>query len=249
MANFPPLKSYIIYCIDKFIEGYNLSSPFLDVGCGIGDISFHLALKGWQGKALDSSEAAIEKARNNLSAYKKVEVENNSLFQARGIFNTVLLIDVLEHVKDDLTALRKIHSLVFENGCLIISVPSNPEEWRWDDDFYGHLRRYDIEEIRTKLVDSGFQPLVFWDFTYPFFWAMRRVYTRLKLSYENRREEDMSTRTDISSLRNSWALPFLGRLLAKKSLFWNIVYRIQFKYFRQKVKRGHEMIILARKKS
>jgi SAM-dependent methyltransferase len=249
MANFPPLKNYIIYCIDRLIDGYGLAPPFLDAGCGIGDISCHLALKGWHGQALDTCDAAIEKARKYLSAHKKVEVKNHDLFQAGGIFNTILLIDVLEHLKDDLAALRMAHSLLFENGHLIVSVPSNPIEWRWDDDFYGHLRRYDMEEIRKKLIDSGFNPLVFWDFTFPFFWAMRRVYTRLKSSHKDSPEEDASTRTRMSSLRNSWSLPLFGRVLARKSLFWNIIYWIQFKYFKQGVLRGHEMIILARKRA
>lgn len=211
MANFLPLKNYIFYCLDKLIVRYNLTSPFLDVGCGIGDLSSYVASKGWHGKAIDFSDIAIEKAKLNLVLFPQVEIEKKSLFDENGNFKTIFIWDVIEHIGNDDVALEKISSLLIPNGHLLISVPSNPNEWRWDDDFYGHYRRYTVKEMRTKITNAGLKPLVFWDFTYPIFWAMRRIYTRLKSAPKDiGSDEDIKTRA--SSALDAWDIPVISSI-------------------------------------
>jgi len=246
MANFRPFKKYIFYCLDRLIDQYGISPPFLDVGCGVGDISQHVASKEWYGKAIDVSDIAVEKAKHNLDSFTSIEIEKKSLFEETKSYKTIFLIDVLEHLKNDIAALQKISSLLFPNGHVIIAVPSNPKEWRWDDDYYGHYRRYTVEEMRTKLLNVGLEPLVFWDFTYPFFWIMRRIYTRLRF-FKKDIKEDKSEATIVSSTVNAWDISFFSKFLSRKFAFWNLVYKIQFIYFRNKTKKGCEMIILAKK--
>lgn len=247
MVNFQPLKGYIIYCLDKLIKQHRLSSPFLDVGCGIGDISRFAALKGWQGKAIDFSDAAVKAAKRNLSVLRGIIVEKKSLFQETGKYKTIFFIDALEHIEDDRAALEKASFLLESGGYLILSVPSNPgPEWSWDDHFYGHYRRYTADEIREKLLSAGLKPLVFWDYTYPVFWLMRRVYTRLKSPPENI-NESKDTRSMESSLVNAWDMPFCSAFLSQKFILWSLVYKIQFKYFKDKLGKGHEFIVLAKK--
>lgn len=246
MANFLPLKNYIFYCIDKLVDQYKLSPPFLDVGCGIGDISQHVALKGWSGKAIDFSDIAIANAKLNLASHTSIEVEKKSLFHETGTYNTIFLMDVLEHIEDDNAALEKISSLLPNDGYVVIVVPSNPKEWRWDDDFYGHHRRYTKDDIENILNKVNLKPLVTWDFTYPFFWIMRRAYTRLKSTPKNM-EQDKIVRTSASSSTNAWDIPILSKLLSRNNIFWKLIYKIQFAYFKNKVQKGCEIMILAKK--
>lgn len=246
MANFFPLKNYILYCIKRLIEQYKISPPFLDVGCGIGDVSQYVAAKGWQGKLIDISEAAIQEARKNLSVFSNIEIEKRSLFQENGNFKSIFFIDVLEHIDNDGAALEKISSLLSINGHLVMSVPSNPREWRWDDDFYGHYRRYTAEEIKTKLIAVRLKPLVFWDYTYPVFWMMRRIYTSFKPSPGDKGLDKLA-RSTASSLVNAWDMPFCSSFLSQKFILWDIIYKIQFKYFKDKLQKGHEIVILAEK--
>lgn len=154
--------------------------------------------------------------------------------------------DVLEHIENDNAALEKISSLLFANGHALFAIPSNPREWRWDDDYYGHCKRYAAEEIKKKLIDVGLEPIVFWDFTYPVFWVLRRIYTRLK-PFSKNIKDDKYVRTAASSSINAWDIPFLSNFLSRNLFFWDIVYKIQFTYFRNKVRKGYEMIVLARK--
>ncbi|MFH1877178.1 MAG: class I SAM-dependent methyltransferase [Candidatus Omnitrophota bacterium] len=248
MANFPPLKSYIIYCLGRLIKEYALTGPFLDAGCGSGDISRYAALRGWRGKAVDPSPAAFKAARKTLGAFSGVTVENKGLADVSGVFNTVFLMDVLEHIEDDAKALEKISSLLSEGGHLVISVPVNPREWRWDDEFYGHYRRYTVDGIRAELERSGFSPVVFWDFTFPVFWFMRRMYTRLKKPAVKASLEKESL-TAQSSRVNAYEMPLLPRLLSSPGFLWKAVYALQFRFFRSYPRRGHEIIILSVKKS
>jgi len=124
-------------------------------------------------------------------------------------------------------------------------VPSNPREWRWDDDFYGHFRRYTVENRGARLAQAGLEAQVFWDFTYPVFWAMRRAYTRLKR--RPAAASDRKTATRVSALRNAWELPLVSGLLDRTGLLWPPLYRLQFRLFRQATARGHEFFALARR--
>src|SRR5262245_15232047 len=157
----------MLFCLDRFIERYGLRGPFLEIGCGRGDVSAHLAAKGWTGTAIDFSETAIAEATANLRRFPDVTVARMTLADVTGTYPCVLLFDVLEHVDDDRAALRSIERLVAPGGHLLIAVPTNPREWRWDDDFYGHFRRYTVAELEAKLADAGMPAICFWDFTYP----------------------------------------------------------------------------------
>jgi len=236
----------MFYCLDQFIVQYDLSPPFLDVGCGIGDLSKYLASKGWEGKAIDFSALAVSRARQNLASFPNIKVEQKLLFEEEGNFRTIFLWDVLEHIENDNAVLEKCTSLLSPNGHLLIAIPSNLKEWRWDDDFYGHCRRYTVEEISTKIISAGMKPLTFWDFTYPFFWIMRRVYTILK-SPPIDLPSEKEIRTAMSPTVNAWDIPIISYFFNRQFFFWQLLYKIQFSYFRNKLRNGHEMFVLAKK--
>jgi SAM-dependent methyltransferase len=246
MANFAPLKQYMLYCLDRFVERYDLHGPFLEIGCGRGDVSAHLAGKGWTGTAIDFSDSAIAEAATALAPFPNVVVKQQDLGEVTGEYPCIILWDVLEHIADDLDALRAIGKRLVPGGQLLVAVPSNPREWRWDDDFYGHFRRYTVAELTRKLIDAGLEPQVFWDFTYPVFWAMRRTYTRLKPAPPI---ADKSVATRASATANAWELPLLARLLQRAAPLWRLLQPVQFGLFRTATERGHEFFALARKPS
>ena len=93
MANFLPFKNYIFYCLDRIIKEYHLQPPFLDAGCGRGDLSRHLYLKSWHGLAIDFSEVAIKNTRENLCLAEKIKVELRLLSEVEGKFRSVFLLE------------------------------------------------------------------------------------------------------------------------------------------------------------
>jgi len=245
MANFLPLKQHMFYCLDRFVEQYGLHGPFLEIGCGRGDVSAYLAAKGWQGTAIDFSEAAVAQASVNLAPFPQVTVRQQALEDVAGAFDCIIMWDVLEHMEDDRGALRMVGRLLRPGGQLLLAVPSNPREWRWDDDFYGHFRRYTVADMTERLQQAGLAPAAFWDFTFPWFWLMRRMYTRLKSGAPVAADKEASTKA--SATVNAWDVGPLSKLLDRSAILWYPLHRLQFRLFRHATARGHEFFVLARK--
>lgn len=228
------------------IQEFGLIPPFLDVGCGQGDVSLWLARRGWAGKAIDYSPVAIEEARRSLLAFPEVTVSHQDLGTAQGQFATILVWDVLEHLEDDIEALRMLANLTQPGGHLVVSVPSNPSEWRWDDPFYGHFRRYTPADLSRKLDDAGYDIIALWDSTFPVFWILRRLYTRLKA--EPSIKGSKAEQTKASSGVNAWNIPVVGPLLNYSWVLWEPLSFLQFHLFRRMVNQGHEVFAVARKR-
>jgi SAM-dependent methyltransferase len=244
MPNFPPLKRYVLRMIDQMIDKYSLRGPFLDAGCGVGDVSAHIARRGWEGLAVDWTPAAVEVARRNLAS-TGVRTQVSELLDVSGEFRLILLCTVIEHIRDDRALLRHLHTLFPRDGSpghLIISMPSNPAvEWRWDDDFYGHFRRYTRADVEQMLAASGFRLVCYWDYTFPVFWAMRRAYTAL-LKAKQPRSNIPEENTFASSLQSAWEMGPASRALAAMPI-WPLVFSLQEHY--REGDRGYEAIALA----
>lgn len=246
MANFKPLNNYSLFLLDKLIEKYKIKSPFLDVACGNGYLSKHLAKKGWVGEAIDYSAKSVFVTQEKLTEFKKVKVKKKSFSKASGKFNTVLMFDILEHIKDDISALKKTYSLLSTGGYLVLATPSNIREWRWDDDFYGHFRRYTQNELKEKLIKAGFKPIVCYDYTFPIFWLLRKLYTKLRNGKEIL--GSMQKRTKESSFAYAWDIPFVSMLLNNSTVVWCPIYFLQYILFKKFTSFGNAIIILAQKR-
>lgn len=245
MANFKPLNNYSLFILDRVIDRYKLNPPFLDIACGIGYLSEHLGKKGWGGKAIDFSSEAVEIAKKNLSPYKKITVEKKDAAVEKGQYKTILMFDLLEHIKDDQKFLKKVYSLLSPKGHLVIAVPSNPTEWRWDDEFYGHFRRYTETELRSKLIKASFKPIVCYDYTFPFFWFLRRAYLSIKsnsLGYK-----DIQSRTKESGYKYTWNIPFISNIFNNLTFIWLPIYFIQYTFFRKYTSSGSAIFVLSQK--
>jgi SAM-dependent methyltransferase len=245
MTNFMPYKLYMLHCLDELIDRYALQGPFVDIGCGTGEAALHLAAVGWSGLALDNSPTGLVIAHASLANYPGVEVVSGGPEDLSGRrFRTALLMDVLEHVADDAGFLRQIARLQPSGGALILTVPSNPEcEWRWDDDYYGHLRRYRPADLERLLAESGYATDEAWDISFPFFWLLRRGFTSIQRAPVL--DESPATRTRISSISRAWEMPVIGRLLSNVWL-WKPALVIQ-KRFSRRIDRGCELMVLARR--
>src|SRR5204863_3409674 len=64
-----------------------------------------------------------------------------SMFPADS-YDLIALLDVLEHVTDDLGSLQAIHGLLKPGGALLLTVPINPWMWSAHDVAHHHHRRY-----------------------------------------------------------------------------------------------------------
>lgn len=246
MANFQPLNNYSLFLLDRLIKKYHLKSPFLDVACGNGYLSKRLAKKGWKGKAIDFLPKAIKTTKENLAGFRGIKVEKKTLLQVSGKYNTIFMFDILEHLEDDISALKKVYSLLETGGHLVVAGPSNPSEWRWDDNFYGHIRRYSEKNLKDKLKRAGFTHIVSYDYTFPFFWILRRFYTTL-IDKTKGKLFDKEKQTKISSFSYAWDIPLAAKFFDKTTLLWLPIYFLQYAFFKKFTSFGCSMMVLARK--
>jgi len=250
MPSFKPSRDYLLKLTGELVDRYRLSGPFLEIGCGDGAISAALAQRGWHGVALDLSDESVDATRERLSAeglQDRVQVRRADFlacaFEEK--FRAIILYDVLEHVAQDREFLAKVRASLADGGFLLLSVPVKMSEWRWDDDGYGHLRRYEDNEL-SEMLDSpaeGFEKLVQWDITFPVLWMMRRLYLAVVSPPREAAAVPIEERTRQSAFVNAGGRNALVRA-GEAIPVWPLVYWLQDR-FRQR-NFGCNTLILAR---
>ena len=73
------------------------------------------------------------------------------------ICDVVIMLNVLEHIKDDNKALHEVNKILNNQGILIIEVPSGKFLYDEYDRKLLHFRRYNMKDIEKKLINSGFK--------------------------------------------------------------------------------------------
>lgn len=71
-------------------------------------------------------------------------------------FDLIVAFDVLEHIENDVAAIRNINQMLHKGGGLIITVPQHKFLWSKLDEILKHKRRYSRRELVTKLQENGF---------------------------------------------------------------------------------------------
>jgi SAM-dependent methyltransferase len=145
---------------------------FLEVGCGAGHLSRWLCERGFTGRAVDVSAAAVAEARDHLADFVgegRVEVELADVFHERDerAYDLVLSLMVMEHIEDDLAFASRLASRVNPGGHLLIGVPGRRDRWSIEDETVGHWRRYEREDLAGVLERAGLQHVQVWSVAVP----------------------------------------------------------------------------------
>jgi len=150
-------RNYREYLIREFKPF--LSGDVIEVGTGIGQMTEILvqlaAIKRLI--AIEPDADFCAKHRANFPKHELIEgtIEN---LEAGSAWNSILSINVLEHIQDDEGELRRYAALLRErHGMLCLFVPARPEIYAPIDKDFGHFRRYTKPELAGKLKDAGFE--------------------------------------------------------------------------------------------
>lgn len=74
-----------------------------------------------------------------------------------GSFDLVTALDVVEHLDDDVAALREAWRVLRPHGHLLVTVPAHRFLWGDQDEVNMHKRRYVARELRERLSQAGFE--------------------------------------------------------------------------------------------
>src|SRR5260370_33810042 len=72
-------------------------------------------------------------------------------------FDLVTALDVVEHLDDDIAALREIWRVLRPGGQILMTVPAHRFMWGDQDEVNLHKRRYVAAEVRDRLTAAGFE--------------------------------------------------------------------------------------------
>lgn len=137
----------------------------LDFGCAHGYYSVRIARQcpvcSVFGIELDCAELKVAKSLKARFHLQNVDFGNVDISGLRGKFDVVLLLQVIEHLPDDLATLKQIHALMTKGGYLIITGPnleSPLTEWnKRHIQVDSHVRDgYTLSEVARLLKRAGF---------------------------------------------------------------------------------------------
>lgn len=153
--------------IFSIINGLSFSSV-LDIGCAYGHYSIRIAKEfpDSKVKGLDINEEQLNVGRlvkkkfglKNLS-FEKSDIKNAGTNEK---YDLVLLLQVIEHLKDDTATLKAIRNVVKDGGHLIITAPNRESPIiHWLENYItveGHYRDgYTLEELVQKVANANFK--------------------------------------------------------------------------------------------
>ncbi len=127
----------------------------LDIGCGTGAMSHRLTRWG-QVVSADFSPLALQFSRRR-GLHHLVGADAMNLPLAAKAFDTLVAMDMLEHLPDDKAALREFHRVLKPGGRVLLTVPAYSHLWSEHDVALMHFRRYVRSELREKFTDAGFR--------------------------------------------------------------------------------------------
>ncbi len=142
----------------------------LEIGAGLGPFTERIArLPGRVVYATDADPVLLGVLAERLGRQPQVFIVPHDATQ---VFvppdgnrpDTVLCINVLEHIEDDRRALQAIYASLAPGGRLLLFVPAHPWLYGTVDRAIGHFRRYTKADLLSKLTDAGFRVDRLWPF-------------------------------------------------------------------------------------
>ena len=151
------IKQYLKLLKDRNkIISKKRSLKIFELGCGTGEVTKEL-LKFGKTKSIDISPEAIEACLSLGLEAEQADIVSMETGAHVRKYDIAVALDVLEHIRDDVTAIKKIHKILNKNGHFIITVPAYKFLWSEHDEALHHCRRYHTFELQKKLEQNGFE--------------------------------------------------------------------------------------------
>jgi SAM-dependent methyltransferase len=138
-----------------------------------------------------------------------------------GCVDAAVLLNVLEHISDDCRALREVHRILKPGGIAVLEVPAGPHLYDVYDRLLMHHRRYSLADIKTKVMQAGFEIVTashLGFLAYPAFWLTKRRNQRRAFA-----DEEASRRFVSRQILNTRRSALLGILFKLERLLGHVM--------------------------
>ena len=145
-------RELVIDLVDRL--RFSGSPLILDIGCGTGATASALSRFG-RVVGLDFSPLALAACtQRGLAELLRSRAESIPL--ASGCADVIVATDILEHLEDDVAALREFHRVLRPGGYAVITVPAYQFLWSEHDVALMHKRRYVSRQLAERSLRAGF---------------------------------------------------------------------------------------------
>ncbi len=140
----------------------HLGKKIAEIGSGVGNFTKYLLRD--KAVQIDAYEPCTNMHNKNIYAqHKEVNCINDN-FERKSLtrvnfYDSVIFINVLEHIEDDISALKTSHRILNNKGKIVIFVPALKCLYSRFDHSIGHYRRYSKSELLSIAEKSGFKVL------------------------------------------------------------------------------------------
>lgn len=138
----------------------------LEVGSGLGTFSEKIFRDMGSSSHLmltDFSTRYVQSLKTRYSSFQNVSVDRMDLNNREeyskigyGKYDSIIALNVLEHVRDDVLALQELYKMLKNGGILIVLVPCHKFLFNVIDEKLGHYRRYTKKELLCKINETNF---------------------------------------------------------------------------------------------
>ena len=151
----------------------------LDLGCSTGylleDLQQNFPRAHLAG--IDYVSSGLHAARANVADALLLRADAQKLPLVSGLIDAVVSANLLEHIPDDLEALRQMFDVVRPGARVVLVVPAGRRLYDYYDRFLYHQRRYGRHELASKARSAGFEvleDLYLGSLVYPAFWIVKK---------------------------------------------------------------------------
>lgn len=171
-------KAYLFRAYQFYLIKKNIKGNILEIGPGnciylkaYSDLAKNITLVEPSKKYF---KILSKKNKNN----KKIKIKKDKTNLKINSFDTILYLDVLEHIKDDVSEIKNAYKLLKKNGTLIISVPAFQFLYTLYDKKIGHYRRYNKKSFRSLLKKNNIKKykMRYFDFVGFFLILMSKIF-------------------------------------------------------------------------
>jgi SAM-dependent methyltransferase len=171
----------------------------LEIGAGIGNLTRALIRGRRRYAATDINPEHLARLASRFPHRPNLEIRSCDLTRTddfapfAGGMDTVICLNVLEHIEDDRGGLANIYSALDHGGQAILLVPEGQSVFGTIDVALGHFRRYSEAELKGKMEGAGFQVeqiIAFNRVSRPAWFVSGRVLKRTSLDWNQMRLYD-----------------------------------------------------------
>ena len=134
------------------------TSKVLEIGCGVGG-NVDLLSQSGNYLGIDMHSPAIDYCSEKFPQFdfQCTRVEDIPQEFSSNKFDSIYILDVLEHIDEQLAILKSTQNYLTQNGKILLTVPAFEFLWSPHDDFVHHVRRYTKNGLKETLEEAGYK--------------------------------------------------------------------------------------------